>query len=55
MQALPLSMIIVGLVVIYTEFYIYYIGKADMAFLTDVLADGEYIVMGLLALVSILV
>jgi len=46
---------LISLVVIYTQIYIYLISKTNIRFLTDVLADGEYIVMCLLALLSILV
>ena len=46
---------LVSLVVIYTQIYVYFISKTNIRFLTDVLADGEYIVMCLLALLSILV
>lgn len=46
---------LVSFVVIYTQIYIYLISKTNIRFLTDVLADGEYIVMCLLALLSMLV
>jgi len=46
---------LVSLVVIYTQIYVYFISKTNIRFLTDVLADGEFIVMCLLALLSILV
>lgn len=46
---------LISLVAIYTQIYIYLISKTNIRFLTDVLADGEYMVMCLLALLSILV
>lgn len=46
---------LVSLVVIYTQIYIFFISKTNIRFLADVLADGEFIVMCLLALLSILV
>lgn len=39
----------VSLVTFYTFAYIYFIDKTELKFLTDILADGEFIVMGLLA------
>jgi 4-hydroxybenzoate polyprenyltransferase len=52
---LTVAAYLVSLVVIYTQIYIHFISKTNIRFLTDVLADGEYIVMCLLALLSILV
>ena len=46
---------LISFVVIYTQIYIFLISKTNIRFLTDVLADGEYIVMCLLALLSMLV
>lgn len=49
---LPHSAYIISITCVYTQFYINSIGKLDIKFLTDILADGEYIVMGLLALIG---
>lgn len=42
----------VCLVTLYTFTYVYLIGKKDMKFISDILADGEFIIIGLLALVG---
>jgi len=55
MGFLPSIAYFVSLVCIYTQLYIYYIGKRDIKFLTDVMADGEYIIIGLLALIGAIV
>ena len=52
---LTVAAYLISLVVIYTQIYIHFISKTNIRFLTDVLADGEYIVMCLLALLSMLV
>ncbi|MEM5771297.1 MAG: UbiA family prenyltransferase [Candidatus Aenigmatarchaeota archaeon] len=42
----------ISLVTFYTFVYIYLIEKTDLKFLTDILADGEFIVIGLLAFIG---
>jgi len=46
---------LISLVTFYTYFYIYLISKIDLKFLTDILVDGEFIIMGILALIGILI
>jgi len=54
-EFLPKASYLISLVFIYTQFYINKIGEKDIKFLTDVIADSEYIIIGLLALISLLV
>jgi len=55
LDILPNISCFVAIVFIYTQFYISRIGKSDITFLTDVLADGEYIIMAFLALIGMLI
>ncbi|RLJ06629.1 MAG: hypothetical protein DRP12_03750 [Candidatus Aenigmatarchaeota archaeon] len=52
---LPIVSYFIAIVFIYTQLYIQQIEKSDIKFLTDVLADGEYLVIALLALLGMLV
>ena len=48
----PLSAYIVGLITIYSAAYIYMVGKTNINYLCDIFADGEYLVMAFLAVIS---
>jgi 4-hydroxybenzoate polyprenyltransferase len=52
LDLLPSIAYFVSLVTVYTHIYIHLIGKVDIKFLTDVLADGEYLVMAVLAFIG---
>lgn len=55
LNILPIISYFVAGIFFYTQFYIQQIGKKDIKFLTEIIADGEYIVMAFLALIGMLV
>jgi 4-hydroxybenzoate polyprenyltransferase len=53
--ASPLALYLINLSTLYGFWYISRIGKNDIKFLADVIVDGEYFVIGALALVAFLI
>lgn len=50
---LPNTAYFVAGVTLYTQIYIHMIGRTEMQYVADILADGEYIVMGILAVMGV--
>ena len=51
-QILPPKAYTISLIVVYTQFYIFFLDRTTAPFLYDLIADGEWIVMAILAIVG---